>query len=152
MEARDDLLQPTLGRSDGPATSIYSARTGYFASFFGGPLAGAAIALVNAHRLNRLRTDWPLGLLAVAATVAPLWWLSRGGGNQWFISHLGNGGEGFLLRVLGLGFFTLAYAWHRQYYRNMAFMGLTPPPGGTMGVAATIGSLLVSFALAHVLA
>jgi hypothetical protein len=149
MEARDDLLQATLGQSDGPAISIYSARTGYYSSFFGGPLAGAAIALINAHRLKRLQTDWPLGLLAVALTIVPIWWLYRGGGNQWFVAHVGPGAERFVLRVLGLGFFALAYARHRPYYRNMALMGLTPPPGRDIGVAVAIGGFVVSIALAR---
>jgi hypothetical protein len=151
METRDDLLQPTLGQSDSAATSIYSARAGYFASFFGGPLAGAAIGLVNAYRLKRLRLDWPLGLLALAVTIGPMWWLSRGGGRQWAVAHLGSGGQGWLLRVLGLGFFALVYGRHRQYYRNMALFGLTPPPGREIGVAAVIGSLAVTFALGLIL-
>jgi hypothetical protein len=151
METRDDLLQATLGHSDSPSTSIYSARTGYLASFFGGPLAGAAIGLVNAYRLKRLHLDWPLGLLAAALTVGPLWWLSRGSGRQWVIAHLGSGGQGWMLRVLGLGFFALVYARHRQYYRNMALLGLTPPPGRQIGVVAVIGSLAVTFGLGFVL-
>ena len=150
MDTRDDLLRPTLGQSDSAATSIYSARTGYFASFFGGPLAGAAIGLVNAYRLRRLPVDWPLGLLAVAVTVAPVWWLSRGGG-QWLIDHFGPSGRGFLLQALGLGFFALVYGWHRQYYRNMALFGLKPPPGLAIGVAAVIGSDALTVALAHLL-
>jgi hypothetical protein len=150
METQDDLLQPTLGRDDSPATSIYSAGTGYIVSFLGGPLAGATIALVNAHRLNRLGTDWPLGLLAAIATVVPMWWWFHGGG-PWLISHVGNGAQGLLLRGLGLGFFVLVYGWHRQYYRNMALFGLKPPSGWVIGVVAVIGSFAVRFALAHVL-
>src|SRR5262245_25508498 len=113
METRDDLLQPTLGRSDSPAISIYSARTGYFASFFGGPIEGAAIALANAYRLKRLGTDWPLALIAAGATLMPMGWL-RGSGH-WMVSYVGPGAEGLMLRVLGLGFFALVYGWHRQY-------------------------------------
>lgn len=150
METRDDLLQPTLGRRDSPATSIYSARTGYIASFFGGPLAGAAIALVNAHRLNRLGMDWPLGVLAATVTVVPMWWWFRGG-SRWVTSLLGAGAQELGFRALGLGFFALVYGWHRQYYRNMALFGLTPPSGWAIGVLAVIGSLAVSFGLAHVL-
>jgi hypothetical protein len=150
VEIPDDLLQPSLGQGDSPATSIYSALTGYVASFLGGPLAGAAIALANAYRLKRLRTDWPLGALAIAATAGPLWWWFRGGA-QWAGAYVGSGGEQLLLRVLGLGFFALAYGWHRQYYRNMAIFGLPAPSGWVLGIAAIVGGVAVNFGLAAVL-
>ena len=146
METKDDLLQPSLGRDDSPATSMYSAQTGYLASFFGGPLAGAVIALANSHRLKRLGIDWPLGIVAGLATILPQWWLIRGG-SVWLASHLGNGMQSLLLRALGLGFFALAYGWHRQYYRNMALLGIKPHSGLPLGVAAVIGSIALNFAL-----
>lgn len=139
-ETRDDLLQPTLGRRDSPATSIYSALTGYVASFFGGPLAGAAIALANAYRLRRLGRDWPLALLAIAATAGPMWWWFRGGG-RWVTAHVGDGYQVIGFRALGLGFFALIYGWHRQYYRNMTLFGLTPPSGWVIGAAAVVGGI-----------
>ncbi len=151
METLDDLLQPTLGRRDAPATSIYSALTGYVASFFGGPLAGAVIALVNAHRLKRLGKDWPLGLLAAAATAGPMWWWVQGGAH-WVTGYAGAGAGEVLFHVLGLAFFALAYGWHRQYYRNMALFGLPPPSGWLIGLAAVIASLAASFGLWTVLA
>lgn len=150
MEFPDDLLQPTLGRPDSPAASIYSARTGYVASFFGGPLAGATIALANAYRLKRLRSDWPLGLIAIAATVGPMWWWLRGGA-QWVTAHTGGSISGVLLRALGLGFFALVYGWHRQYYRNMTFLGLAPPSGWVIGIVAVVSGVAVEIALAAVL-
>jgi hypothetical protein len=150
METPDDLLQPTLGRRGSPATSIYSAQTGYVVSFFGGPLAGATIALANAYRLKRLRTDWPLGLLAITATVGPMWWWFRGGA-QWIAVHAGGGTREAVFRALGLGFFALVYGWHRQYYRNMTFLGLTPPSGWLIGIAAVVGGIAVDVGIAAVL-
>jgi hypothetical protein len=150
MDAREDLLQPTLGKHDSPATTIYSAQTGYLVSFFGGPLAGATIALVNAYRLRRLRTDWPLGLLAIAATVGPMWWWYRGGA-LWVTAYAGGGSQAVGFRVLGLAFFAFVYGWHRQYYRNMAFFGLVPPSGWLIGIVAVAGSLIVNLGLAAVL-
>jgi hypothetical protein len=150
MAAPEDLLRPTLGQRDSPATSIYSAPTGYVASFLGGPLAGAAIALANAYRLRRLRTDWPLGVLAIAATAGPLWWWLHGGA-QWLDARAGAGAGEVLLHALGLGFFALAFGWHRQYYRNMALLGLTPPSGWIIGIAAVAGSLALDYGLAAVL-
>lgn len=150
MENPDDLLQPTLGHRDSPATSIYSAQTGYVVSFLGGPLAGASIALANAYRLKRLRTDWPLGLLAIAVTVGPMWWWFRGGA-QWIAAHAGGGVREAAFRALGLGFFALVYGWHRQYYRNMMLLGLNPPSGWIIGFAAVVASNAVNFGLAAVL-
>ncbi len=150
METEDDLLQPSLGRADSPATSIYSAQTGYFASFFGGPLAGAVVALANSHRLKRLEIDWPLGMIGAAATIVPIWWLLRGG-NAWLTSHLGSGTQTLVLRALGLGFFALAYGWHRRYYRNMAMLGIKPPPGWPIGLAAVIAGVATNLALAWLL-
>jgi hypothetical protein len=144
METRDDLLQPTLGHGASPATSIYSARTGYVTAFIGGPIAGAAVALLNAHRLKRLRIDWPLGVVAVVLTVGPIWWWMRGGGESWVVAHLGRGMERVGLRAIGLGFFALVYARHRQYYRNMALFGLEPPSGWGVGTAAVIVGVVVS--------
>jgi hypothetical protein len=150
METREDLLQATLGHSDSPAASIYSALTGYMASFFGGPVAGATVALVNAYRLKRLGTDWPLGLLALVATAGASWWWFHGGA-RWITAYAGTGVQEILFRILGLGFFAVAYARHRQYYRNMTYFGLTPPSGWPLGIAAVIGGLAVNFALAAVL-
>jgi hypothetical protein len=150
METRDDLLQATLGHSDSPATSIYSALTGYMASFFGGPVAGATVALVNAYRLKRLGTDWPLGLLALAATIGPMWWWFHGGA-RWITAYAGAGVQEVLYRVLGLAFFAVVYGCHRQYYRNMTYFGLTPPSGWPLGIGAVAGGLAVNFALAAVL-
>ena len=150
MTIPEDLLQPTLGRHDSAAPSIYSALTGYVASFFGGPMAGAAVALANAWRLKRLRADWPLGVLALAATAGPLWWWYRGGA-QWVTAYAGADAREVLFRVLGLGFFALAYGWHRQYYRNMALFGLSPPSGWILGVAAVAIGLAAEFGLAAVL-
>lgn len=150
METRDDLLQPTLGQRDSRATSIYSAQTGYVVSFLGGPLAGAAIALANSYRLKRLGMDWPLALLAVAGTVGPMWWWFHGGA-QWITAHAGGGGVEVIFRVVGLGFFAVVYGWHRQFYRNMAFLGVAPPSGWLIGIAAVAGGVAVNFGLAAVL-
>jgi hypothetical protein len=150
MGTPEDLLEPTLGHRASPATSIYSAQTGYVVSFLGGPLAGATIALANAYRLKRLRTDWPLALLAIAATVGPMWWWFRGGAH-WIAAHAGGDAGAVAFRALGLGFFALVYGWHRQYYRNMAFLGLPPPSGWLMGIAAVVASNAVNLGLAAVL-
>jgi cell division protein FtsW (lipid II flippase) len=134
----DDLLQPSLSSEVGREASIYSARTGYIAGFFGGPLAAAAVALLNSHRLNRLGTDWALGLVALLLTVALFWWEVRGGGARWLVMHFGAGSPRVLTQVAGLGMFAVVYGFHRKYYRNMQLLGLQSPSGWIPGIIAII--------------
>src|SRR5215470_6426856 len=109
MRNYDDLMQPSLSSADGPATSIYSMQTGYLAAFFGGPLGGAAIALLNSYRLKRLSSDWPLGVLALVVTIGLFWWQLRSGGQAWLTGHLGRGGPGLVVRIVGLLVFGIVY-------------------------------------------
>jgi len=129
----DDLLQPSLSGADVPATSIYSATTGYVAAFIGGPIGGAVVAMVNAWRLNRLAKDWPMALLAVLITWTLLYWEIRLGGSPWLVEHLGNGGPRMLLRVVALLYFVAIYGLHYRSYRNMALLGIEPPSGWVLG-------------------
>jgi len=151
MRNFDELMQPSLSGVEGPATSIYSMQTGYLAAFFGGPLGGATIALLNAHRLKRLGSDWPLGLAALGVTFGLLWWQLRSGGEAWLIGHLGHGGPGLAIRIVGLAFYGIVYAVHRQYYRNMALLGLEAPSGWIPGIAAIVGGAVVMLVLGYVL-
>jgi hypothetical protein len=146
MNTRDDLLKPSLGQGDSPANSIYSARTGYLASFFGGPLAGAIVALANAYRLRRLKADWPIGVLALAVTIGPIWWWMRGGA-QWGAAYGGRDAAQVGFRVVGLGFFAVVYGWHRQYYRNMTLFGTKPPSGTLIGFVAVVAGLVIEAAI-----
>jgi hypothetical protein len=146
MNTREDLLKPSLGQSDSPANSIYSARTGYIASFFGGPLGGAIIALANAYRLKRLKVDWPIGVLALAVTIGPIGWWMRGGA-QWAAAYGGRDAAQVGFRVVGLGFFAVVYAWHRRYYRNMTLFGIKPPTGTLIGLVAVVAGLATEAAI-----
>lgn len=146
MDTRDDLLKPSLGQGDSPANSIYSARTGYLASFFGGPLGGAIVALANAYRLKRLKIDWPIGLLGVAVTIGPIWWWMRGGAH-WAAAYGGRDAAQVGFRVGGLGFFAVVYAWHRRYYRNMDLLGIKPPEGTLIGFVAVVAALAMEAAI-----
>ena len=147
MENADDLLQPSLSATESLATGIYPTRVGYLAAFFGGPLAGATIALLNSYRLKRLATDWPLGLAAVAMTVGLNWWEIRSGGRAWVAGHLGSEGVGLVLRLAGLALFAVVYSLHRQYYRHMALLGIEAPSGWLPGIASVAGSICVTIAL-----
>jgi len=149
MGAQEELLRPTLDERDRAAKAIYSARTGWVASVLGGPLAGATIALLNAHRLKRLRTDWPLGVLALIAAVGPLWWHFHGAAKG--SSDHGGDAAGLLSRLLGVGFFALVYQLHRPYYRSMGLMGVTSPPGWVVGAAAIAGGIAVTIGLVALL-
>ena len=134
----NDLLQPSLSGSDVPATSIYSATTGYVAAFVGGPIGGAVVAMVNAWRLNRVSKDWPMALLAVLITWTLLYWETRMGGNGWLVEHLGASGPRMLLRVLALAYFVGIYGLHYKSYRNMALLGIVPPSGWVLGVVGIV--------------
>jgi len=138
MSDNDDLLRPSLTGSSAPATAIYSARTGYFASFIGGPVAGAVIAMLNSWRLRRLSRDWPLAVFAVAMLYAMYWWEFQQGGDAWLTSHFGRSGPRVLSALLSLLFFGGVYLLHRTSYRSMQIMGLQPPSGWVPGVVAII--------------
>jgi hypothetical protein len=152
MQDRNELLQPSLGSDASPASSIYSATTGYVAAFFGGPIGGAAVALTNSWRLKRLGKDWPLALVAIALTVGTAWWEQRAGGLAWLDSHFGRSGQRFAVRIVGLAMFGIIYLIHRRYYRNMVMMGIKPPAGWGVGIAAVIVGMAILAALGNVLA
>jgi len=100
--------------SQAPTTTlpppIYSLRTEFLTSFFGGPIAGAAIALLNSYRLKRLGVDWPIGLIAIAFS-ALLAWLATHGGWHWLDAALGRGSGSIGARVINLVLFTIVYAF-----------------------------------------
>ena len=82
MDHNSDLLRPSLSADHNPSAAIYSLRTEFLTSFFGGPIAGAAIALLNSYRLKRLGVDWPIGLIAIACS-ALLAWLWASAPSSW---------------------------------------------------------------------
>lgn len=151
MDHLGDLLQPSLGRDDSPATAIYSLRAGFLSAFFGGPLAAAVLALVNAYRLKRLRRDWPIGLLGIALTVGLAWWQVRGGGDAWLNALIGESATFYALRLAGLALFGVVYAVHRTYYRSMAVLGIKPPHGGLLGVILVVVGIAINVPLRIVL-
>ena len=107
MSGSEGLLEPSL-RGDGQAVPIYSATTGYLIAFFGGPLAGCGIALIDAYRLRRLGREWPLAIAAVLLTGGLFAWQERGG-EVWAERLLGRGAGGLMYRVLGVVFFGAVY-------------------------------------------
>jgi len=118
MDHNNDLLRPSLSADHNPSTAIYSARTVFLTSFFGGPVAGAAVALTNAYRLRRLASDWPLGLIAIALCFGVAW-LSTHHGWSWLDAIVGHGSALYGARVINLIFFAIAYAFHRTYFKSM---------------------------------
>ena len=135
VNPNEELLSPSLRADTPPAASIYSVRTGFLATFFGGPIAGAVVALVNARRLGRLGRDWPIALLGFAATTVLAWASSPGEG--WLNRQLGDSGH-LLWQLLGFSFYGVVYAVHRTYYRSMAIVGIKPPNGLRLGLGAAI--------------
>lgn len=113
---------------------------GYLASFFGGPVAGAIVALANASRLKRLRRDWFLLPTALLVEILYLLWLRRDGAG-WI--------EGMDLsptvpwRLLGLLFFAAIYFLHRRYYRSMEVLGIKAASGWVVGILALVAGIAV---------
>jgi len=141
-----ELLRPSLTAEHSSEAAIYSVRTGFLVSFFGGPIAGGMIALLNARRLRRLKTDWPIGLLAVAVSVGLSWSLAAHQW-QWLDGALGRGSGRYLQDLAGLGFYGVVYSLHRPYYRSMELLGLEAPNGLRVGIAAAALGYLAEVSL-----
>jgi hypothetical protein len=136
-----ELLRPSLTAEHSSASAIYSVRTGFLASFFGGPIGGAIVALLNAQRLRRLRLDWPIAVLALSVSIGLSWSIAAHKWH-WLDGSLGRGSGRYLEDLAGLAFYGLVYTLHRPYYRSMALLGLDPPDGLRAGIiAAAIGYL-----------
>jgi hypothetical protein len=151
MDPDSDLLRPSLTAGRNPAAAIYSIRTGFLSAFFGGPIAGAAIALLNAYRLKRLTMDWPIGLIAIAFS-AILGWFETHGGWHRLDASFGQGSDIYATRIINLMFFGIVYAFHRTYYKSMAVLAIESPNGLLVGIGAIILGLLANEALVRVFA
>jgi hypothetical protein len=149
MDHNSDLLRPSLSADHNPSAAIYSLRTEFLTSFFGGPIAGAAIALLNSYRLKRLSVDWPIGLIAIAFSTL-LAWLATHGGWHWLDAALGRGSGSIGARVINLVFFTIVYAFHRTYFKSMSVLGIAAPNGLAVGIGAIILGLLANVGLIKV--
>jgi len=150
MEENSDLLKPSLTADRSPSAALYSLRTGFLTSFFGGPIAGATISLLNSYRLKRLTVDWPIGLLAIAVCVT-MGWLATHDGWQWLDARLGRGSVIYANRLTNLAFFGAVYALHRTYYKSMSVLGISPPNGVAVGIGAIVFGLAVNAAMIKVL-
>jgi hypothetical protein len=145
-----ELLRPSLTADIGSPRPIYSLRTGFLSSFIGGPVSGAAVALVNSYRLRRLSRDWPVAALALAIcalmqwSIALHWW-------GWLDQSLGEASGQYVFKLLGLAFSGVVYAIHRPYYRSMSLLGLKSPDGTLVGIAAIVCGIALQFGLAYVI-
>lgn len=139
MSGNEALLEPSL-HGEGHVVPIYSATTGYLIAFFGGPIAGCGIALIDAYRLGRLRRDWPLAVAAVLLTSALFAWQARGG-DALAERFLGRGAGELLYRMLGVAFFGVIFLLHRRFYRSMEILGISPYRKILPGVLAFSGGL-----------
>jgi len=136
MDQNSDLLRPSLSADHNPSAAIYSVRTAFLTSFFGGPLAGAVIALLNSYRLKRLAVDWPIALIAIGSFLL-LSWASIHPGWDWAI---------YASRVANVIFFGIVYAFHRTYYKSMSVLGITAPNGLMVGIGAILFGVLAEIA------
>ncbi len=145
-----ELLRPSLTADLDTPRPIYSVRTAFLSSFFGGPVAGAIIALLNSHRLRRLKTDWPIAVLAVGSSALLQWTMTR---HLWgpVNAMLGAGSARYGYELLSLAFSGVVYALHRPYYRSMSLLGLSVPNGTAVGVAAIVCGILTQTGLFYLL-
>ena len=139
MKGPDDLLQPSL-RGDVPANlrAPYSTQTGVLTAWFGGPLAAIGFAVLNAHRLGRLRRDalWIAALMVV--WVAFMYWqMSTDSTNaikQWLLVNASDYPARYGYRVLALVYCGVATLMHRQQQRAASMFGGERPNGLVAGL------------------
>ena len=145
-----ELLRPSLTADLDTPRPIYSVRTAFLSSFFGGPVAGAIIALLNSQRLRRLKTDWPIAVLAVGSSAVLQWTMKR---HMWgpVNAVLGPGSARYGYELLSLAFSGVVYAIHRPYYRSMSLLGLPIPNGTGVGLAAVVCGILAQAGLYYLL-
>jgi hypothetical protein len=145
-----ELLRPSLTADARAPQAIYSAGTGFLSSFFGGPVAGAMIALANSQRLRRLHIDWPIVLLApainilVRLSIVDHFW-------DWLDRMLGKGSDRYVTDLIGLVFFGVIYTLHKPYYRSMSLLGLKAPNGLGVGISAIALGIATQVALFHLI-
>jgi hypothetical protein len=146
MDHNSDLLRPSLSADHNPSAAIYTIRTAFLTTFIGGPIAGAAIALLNSYRLKRLTADWPLVLVGMALS-ALLAWMATHGGWHWLDAALGRGSGSIGARVINLVYFAIVYAVHRTYFKSMSVLGITAPNGLPVGIGAILLGLFANVGL-----
>ena len=139
-----ELLRPSLTADVDSPQPVYSVRTGFLSSFFGGPVAGATIALLNSQRLRRLKMDWPIAVLALGSSALLQWSVIRHWW-RWLDGALGDSSSGYVYQLLSLAFSGVVYAIHRPYYRSMMLLGLKAPNGTVVGLAAIAFGIAVQF-------
>jgi hypothetical protein len=128
-----DLLRPSLSDTGGRVAAPYSMQVGFFSAFFGGGLAAAGWALLNAWRTGQRRRDAaPLLLLALAAVAWVVVMHMTGPGRAGLesaASWLGPRSATLLDRLAGLALFALAGWLQRREHRSAALFGLASPKG-----------------------
>ena len=138
MTADDDLLRPSIEKTDTAHKAIYSTTTGYLTAFIGGPFAAIAMAAANSVRLGRLARDALPLAAAVALSVGLYAFLAR---PEWF----GQAGLEFAARNARLGarvfallLFGAFWLLHKRYYRGAELMGLEQPNPWVGGIACVL--------------
>lgn len=146
--SRAELLRPSLSGSDRLRRAPYSHQVCFLGAFFGGPFAAAGLLAVNAWRLDRLRRDASVIVLAVFAAFT-FYASSRPGGLlfgllQPLVQWLGPRTFVYAERLAALALFGLAAALHRREQRSVDLFGLPRPNGWIGGIAAIVGGIALS--------
>ncbi len=148
----DALLEPSLGGS-APTLAPYSVRTSFLVAFFGGPIGHAVIAIRNAHRLGRLRSDMWHPLAAAIAWCGALLWSAIAVARGTFPEELillstasrtvRTAGSALALALFGFDYFRL-----QKTYRSAELLGREQPRGLGPGLLAIAIASVISFLLA----
>ena len=121
----NDLLKPTLSSEDS-GRALYSSRALFFTAFFGGPMAIvllSALAIFLFHVIVVPEGTYGLKWLAEYRRTTPVFKYGP--------------------RVMGLIFWSIAFAIHRKYYKAMALMEVTPlNPWGSAIICVVIGGII----------
>jgi hypothetical protein len=113
----EDLLEPTLKPESVPDARLYSPTVLMLLAFFVGPVAVVAVGALDARRLGRLRSEWPLLAAALVAVMAAMVVLERALGGDRTEMRL-------YVRALGLVTAGGVYWLHRRAYRGIRLAGL----------------------------
>src|SRR5688572_15243311 len=145
MTANDDLLRPSIEKTDAAHKAIYSTTTGYLTAFIGGPFAAIAMAAINSGRLRRLARDALPLVAAIAVSVGLYAFLAR---PEWFGQaglDLTDRNARLGARVFALLLFGAFWLLHKRYHRGAEIMGLEQPNPWVGGIACVVFGTLATY-------
>jgi hypothetical protein len=134
----DDLFTPTVRDSQAPTEKPWNPDSIVYAAFFGGPLAGAVLGILNGRKLLLSRSH--LLLIALAGVVAIA-------GRLVFTAWQGHAAARIGGAMAGVLVWLVVNALQRKAFRAAIHNGLEPASLVGPGIAAAIGCGLIEVIL-----